>query len=303
MLFKYNIAIKTLLTFAMLFGFIIVNGQNTSLDSAKFYLAERLYNEEQVDSALVLFTELSLEIDKGNINPYTQIAMENASSIYYYNWDVENAKLWMHKILDAPVEDSLDTGSLMDPMTNFKHKALMRLWSLEYEENKELALEYLRRSATEYPYYGFPGSCTNLYKHDIMLIKYEFKTLMALERKKEAIEFGISSMLASYYTGNYPGFIKMLWDVCVKEYGKKAFKKEFLAAVEQLKEKEENIYTMNFLDLNIVVYPHQLYLANNSGKCAILGYSTEEFKNHIKKENALYRFILVNGRVKKRRGK
>jgi|GEM_PF-3942072 len=259
---------KHLFLWLLILFFLDNTLHSQNLDSIKFRKAESLYNQSKVDSALTLYLELSAEVEKGNINPYTQIAMGNVSHIYYSNRS-KKAYPWLKKIINSPLNDSLDTNSLIDPMTNFKHKASLRLFSIEESFSEDsLALSYLNDAFDKYPYYGFPGSCTNVYKHDAYISRLKYQFLLRLDEEYEAIEFGLSSILSAGADGaGFRYHIAAVLEYLKTKHSSKIIQSEWNKSLDQLEVTPENNYKLQYLGYEILIKPRKTYFANAVERC------------------------------------
>jgi tetratricopeptide (TPR) repeat protein len=207
-----NIFLIILISFSIpVFGQTI----NDSLGIKLFNRGIDFYKQGKLDSTLVLWTEI---VDK-NIDGHPSIygaAFFNIPTVYWQLKKYELAKEWYKKILSSNLKDNEETGELMEPHANYKHKSALALAELcEIDSNYNEALEWLNQADKVYRYWGFEGSATNITKKQAYLLNRKTTTLLKLDRKDEAIrtiiiELICSNRLESFFTQSEKKLLTMI---------------------------------------------------------------------------------------------
>lgn len=179
------------------------------------------YSEGKLDSTLVLWTEI---VEKGIDKAFDTYgsAFFNIPTIYWQLKKYDKAKEWYKKVLASDLKDNGETGDLMEPHANYKHKSAVALAGLyEIDSNYEQVLFWLNKADTVYRYWGFEGSATNISKTQAYLLNWETTTLLKLNKKAEAIHEIVVALICS---NDLEGFFKTSEDTLLSLINKQNFK-------------------------------------------------------------------------------
>jgi tetratricopeptide (TPR) repeat protein len=212
---------------------ISVFGQTQS-DNAGLSMFNRgldFYNEGNLDSALAIWTRIVENKIGVQYDTYGS-AFFNIPTIYWQMKNYDKAKEWYKKVLASDLRDNDETGNLMEPHTNYKHKSAMALAGLyEIDSKYTDVLDWLNKADTVYRYWGFEGSATNVSEEEAYLLDWKISTLLKLNRKEEAIQAIILELICSDYLED---FFQKSEDTLLTLIDKKSFKPDFDAALNNL---------------------------------------------------------------------
>ena len=221
-----SIIIFTVLSFNL-------HGQTSddTTDIELFNLGLEHYNNGNLDSTLILWTKIvDNKIGVGN-DTYGN-AFFNIPTVYWQLKNYEKAKEWYKKILASELRDNDETGSLMEPHTNYKHKSAIALAGLyQIDSNYMEVLEWLNKADTLYRYWGFEGSKTNVSKKQAYLLEWKTEILRKLDRQNEAVRAILTELI---YSDKLEGYFSTSEDTLFKLIDKKSFKLEFDMAISQM---------------------------------------------------------------------
>lgn len=196
---------------------------NDSLGHALFKRGLEYYQQGALDSALVLWTEIVEKHIARNDETYGN-AFFNIPTVYWQMQNYDKAKEWYKNILLSDLQDNGETGDIMEPHTNYKHKsaiALARLYAMD--SNYTEVLNYLHQADTLYRYWGFEGSSTNVASVQAFLLKQKTEVLLKLNRKEEAIRSIIIELICS---NELEGFFRESEEKLLALLDKKSFKND-----------------------------------------------------------------------------
>jgi tetratricopeptide (TPR) repeat protein len=188
---------------AILFLFLLIStfslgqAKDDSTGAKMFDRGLEFYNKGHLDSALRIWTEI---VDKKIGVQYDTYggAFYNIPTIYWKMKDYAKAKEWYLKVLASDLRDSDETGSLMDPHANYKHKSALALAGLaQLDSNYTETLEWLNKADTVYRYWGYEGSLTSVSIEQASLLTWKANTLMKLNRKEEAIRAIVTELICA----------------------------------------------------------------------------------------------------------
>tara|TARA_B110000211_G_C14003751_1_gene519793 strand:- start:374 stop:1258 length:885 start_codon:yes stop_codon:yes gene_type:complete len=185
------------IAFIFLSVFCFAKDKTKSTGQKKFDLGLQYYQEGKLDSALVQWKGVLDE--KSNVEPNIYgCAFFNIPTIYWQLKDYDKAKEWFKKVLSSDVKDNDETGSIMEPHTNYKHKSAMALVSLsQIDSNYTEALHWLNQADTLYRYWGFEGSATNISEKQSYLLQNKTDLLLKLDSNNVAIRAIIIELICS----------------------------------------------------------------------------------------------------------
>lgn len=195
---------KLYITIGLLSMSTLIFGQRTSDSTGieKFNIGLKYYENEQLDSALLTWTEIVEQKIGVKYGVYGS-AFLNIPALYWDMKDYENSKKWYQKVLESDLKDSDETGSLSEPHTNYKHKSALALASLnEIDSNYTEVLYWLGLADTVYRYWGFEGSATSISKRQAYLLDWKTSVLIHLDSTNHAIKDIIIELICS----DYPSF-------------------------------------------------------------------------------------------------
>jgi tetratricopeptide (TPR) repeat protein len=189
------------------------------------------YKHGNLDSTLQIWTEL---VDKKigiHYDTYGN-AFFNIPTIYWEMKNYDKAKEWYQKILASDLRDNDETGSLMEPHTNYKHKSAVALAGLyQVDSNYTEVLQWLNKADTVYRYWGFEGSSTNVSERQAYILGWKVDVLLKLKMKEEAIQTIITELICSRSLEN---FFEESEDTLLSLIDKKTFKSDFDNALNEL---------------------------------------------------------------------
>tara|TARA_Y100001934_G_C12292885_1_gene745773 strand:+ start:88 stop:975 length:888 start_codon:yes stop_codon:yes gene_type:complete len=218
---KYYILILALLLVPFL-AFSQKKKDNVALE--KFNQGLAYYQSNKLDSALLIW-ESMVEEEVGIGSDVYGSAFFNIPTIYWQLGDYERAKEWYKKIIDSELNDSDETGSLMEPHTNYKHKSALALAGLyQIDSNYSEVLNWIHKADTLYRYWGFEGSATSISKKQAYLLSWKIQTLLRMSKKDEAIKAIIIELICA---GNLEDFFSLEEDEFINLIDVKPFRKSF----------------------------------------------------------------------------
>lgn len=195
---------KYILIAFLLFPILSPAQDNESISPlARFNKGLEHYENGNLDSTLIIWEEM---VDKkiGVDSDVYGNAFFNIPTIYWELEEQEKAKTWYLRILASDLKDNDETGSLMDPHTNYKHKSATALAGL-YEEEADYAqvLHWLTLAETKYPYWGFIGSNTNISQRKEYLLNWKAGVYMKMDSTEQAIKALLTELICG---GEFPFF-------------------------------------------------------------------------------------------------
>lgn len=206
----------------------------TSNDTTGIKLFNRgleYYNKGNLDSTLVLWTKIVEDKIGIHYDTYGN-AFFNIPTIYWRIKNYEKAKEWYKRLLASDLRDNDETGLLMEPHTNYKHKSAVALAGLfELDSNYQEVLEWLNKADTLYRYWGFEGSATSVSKKQSYLLEWKTEVLRLLNRPNEAIRIILTELICS---NKLEDFFSTSEDTLFKLIDKMSFKSKFDNAINQM---------------------------------------------------------------------
>ena len=205
-----------------------------------FNVGRTFYENGRKDSALAVWSRI---VD-GKVGEHYDIygdALFNIPNVYWEMKNYKKAKEGYKRVLASNLRDDAETGSLMEPHTNYKHKAAIALAGLyQKDSNYDEVLSWLTKSQTLYPYWGFEGSSTNVSQEEAYLLAWKTDILLKLNKKNEAIREIILDLVYAEYPES---FFKKAEDKLADLVDKKEFIDSFNAAINKtvIKGKKNNL--------------------------------------------------------------
>jgi tetratricopeptide (TPR) repeat protein len=221
----------TLLLFTFVFTSSYSQSNTDSTGTALFDRGIQHYNKQNFDSAITIWTEI---VDKklGLHNDIYAYAFFNIPRVYWRMNNYAKAKEWYRKVLSSELRDNDETGSIMEPHTNYKHKSATALASLNQIDSNYLeVLQWLDKADTVYRYWGFEGSATNVNHEQSELLGWKVYILMKLRKKEEAIHTIISELICS---NSHEGSFRESEDTLLAIVDKTNFRSDFDNALNKL---------------------------------------------------------------------
>jgi tetratricopeptide (TPR) repeat protein len=241
---------KILVLCCFLFSTFFAAAQNSANDSLALSLFKRALQcleKEQPDSAIIFFKTIVDEKMAMQTQLYGN-AFYNIPSVYYSMEKTDKAKEWFEKVLNSDLKDNDETGSLMEPHTNYKHKSALALASLaQNDKNYALALSWVLKADTLYRYWGFEGSSTNVSKKQANLLEWKMELFGLLNKNEEATKAVISELICA---DRLTGFFKREQMTFLENIKKKSvFKKELDKALSKtiIKTIDKNNWSASFV--------------------------------------------------------
>lgn len=255
-------------------------GQNDtdSTGFIKFKEGLRYYQEGNLDSALLVWTEI---VDKriGTKYDIYGCSFFNIPTLYWQLKEYDKAKEWYKKVLSSELKDNEETGSIMEPHTNYKHKSAVALASLyRRDSNYTEVLHWLDLADTVYRYWGFEGSATNVCESQESLLEMKTDAYLKMDSNNQAIRAIIIELICA---GHYEEFFSKSENKLIELVNNVSFRPEFDNAFNHLTiiEKDTNnwmacfslyglIYNIPisniFPDWNIPHYWRIYFIENNT---------------------------------------
>ncbi|MFL5730439.1 MAG: hypothetical protein ACJ75J_13205 [Cytophagaceae bacterium] len=214
------------------------------------------YRKGNLDSTLLIWTEI---VDK-KIGIHYDIygnAFFNIPTVYWQMKNYNKAKEWYKKILASDLRDNDETGSLMEPHTNYKHKSAMALAGLyQLDSNYSEALQWINKADTLYRYWGFEGSATNVSEEQAYMLEWKTQVLRKLNKPNEAVRAIVTELICS---DRLEDFFSTSEDTLIRLIDKSSFKEKFDAAMNKLEIKKLNdsnwiaLFSLSGLDYRIPI--------------------------------------------------
>lgn len=155
----------------------------------------KLHEESKTDSSILTFKSI-LEKAKDKETLIFGSSFFNIPILYKNLGNKSEAIKWFKKIIDSNLQDNLETGGLMEPHANFKHKSSIQLGNIYTElDSLETALFWLNQADSIFRYWGFEGSSTSISKHKSRLLLKRIDILKRLNRNQDAINLIINELL------------------------------------------------------------------------------------------------------------
>ncbi len=216
------------------------------------------YNEGKLDSTIAVWTYM-VENKVGKKYDTYGNAFFNIPTVYWQMKEYDKAKTWYKRILDSDLKDSDETGSLMEPHTNYKHKSAAALAGLyAIDSNYVEALKWLDQADTVYRYWGFEGSATNVSLEQAYMLDWKVELLLNLKRKEEAIRAIVIELICA---GSLETFFEKSETQLLGLVDKKQFKADLDKAINELTIK--NINANNWMvSFNLHGLPYQIPVSN-----------------------------------------
>lgn len=169
-------------------------------DSATLQLFNRaveFYRNDNKDSAVNIWEKIVSEKSGKESDIYGN-SFFNIPTTYWALGKNDKAKEWYLKIIGSELKDDDETGSIMEPHTNYKHKSAAALAGLYMQDsNYAEALSWLYKADTVYRYWGFEGSATSISKREAYLLSWKTDLLNKLNKESEAIREIITALIYS----------------------------------------------------------------------------------------------------------
>jgi hypothetical protein len=193
--------IRSLLVF--LLTPLLLSAQTDTTGIALFDKAINLIKNKNNDSSLVIFKKIVAERIGAGSYVYGN-SFFNIPTLFAMQEKYDSAKLWYKKVLVSDLKDNDETGELMEPHTNYKHKSAIRLASLyDRDSNFSEALKWVYLADTVYRYWGFEGSATNVSKKQASLLLWKSYLFSKLDKPQETVHVILFELISS---GRYEGF-------------------------------------------------------------------------------------------------
>ena len=169
----------------------------TALDS--FNIGLYYYNQGNKDTALQLWKTM-LENGNGKHTDIYGSTYFNIPTIYWQLGQKDSARIWYMRLLNSDLKDNDETGMLMEPHTNYKHKSAVALAGLSQSDTNWMdVLHWLNQADTVYRYWGFEGSATSVSKRQSYLNTWKVAVYRKLHQDDQAIhELLIELICASH---------------------------------------------------------------------------------------------------------
>ncbi len=120
----------------------------------------------------------------------------NIPTIYFHQEEYDLAEEWYKKILVSDLKDNEETGQLMEPHANYKHKSAFFLSEIAIQRGDyAMALAWLEKADKLYPYWGFEGSYTNIRKKQAFLKGRKLELLKELGNRDVLVHTLLTDML------------------------------------------------------------------------------------------------------------
>lgn len=204
------------------------------------------YNKGSLDSTLILWTKIVDEKIGVHYDTYGN-AFFNIPTIYWQMKNYEKAKEWYKRIIASDLRDNDETGSLMEPHTNYKHKSAIALAGLfQIDSNYKEVLNWLNIADTLYRYWGFEGSATSITKGQAYLLEWKTDVFLRMDSINQAKHAIIIELICS---DRLESFFESSEDTLLTLVNNENFKVDFDKALENLEiiEKDSNNWTANFV--------------------------------------------------------
>jgi tetratricopeptide (TPR) repeat protein len=186
--------ILLLLTVASLRGFA---EEKDSSALKIFNVGLQFYKAGKLDTAAAIWTYIVEKKVGVNSDVYGN-AFFNIPSVYWQLKQYDRAKEWYKKILASDLKDNEETGSLMEPHTNYKHRSAGGLAGLAMlDSNYAEVLAWLWQADTVYRYWGFEGSATNVSQEQAYLLDWKADVLLKMGKKDEAIREIVTELICA----------------------------------------------------------------------------------------------------------
>jgi tetratricopeptide (TPR) repeat protein len=200
MLIYFHYIIKLSITLFFVLAFSSTSICQSKKDSSGidfFNIGLNYYEQGNLDSAVIIWEQIvEQKIGKG-YDVYGN-AFFNIPTVYFYQKKYKKAKDWFLKIIDSDLRDSDETGSLMEPHTNYKHKAALSLASLyAIDADLEKAIEWVYAADTLYRYWGFEGSASNVNKRKAYIMDLKIRLLSLSDKQEQLIHDIIVELICS----------------------------------------------------------------------------------------------------------
>lgn len=164
----------------------------------------KYYEAGNIDSTLIVWTEMVENKTGIGYDSYGN-AFFNIPTLYWQQKNYPKAIEWYKKVIASDLRDNDETGSLMEPHTNYKHKSACALAGLyQLDSNYTQTLYWLGMADTVYRYWGFEGSATSISKKQAYLLGWKTEVLLKLKRKDEAVRGIVTELIcAGSYLQNF----------------------------------------------------------------------------------------------------
>lgn len=189
------------------------------------------YNNGNLDSTLILWTRIVDNKIGIHYDTYGN-AFFNIPTVYWQLKNFEKAKEWYKKILESDLRDNDETGDLMEPHTNYKHKSAVALAGLyQKDSNFTAVLDCLNQADTLYRYWGFEGSAINVTQEQAYLLAWKVEAMRKLNQTNLAIKTILTELICANRLEN---FFSKSEDTLLMLIDKKTFKQAFNQAIDQM---------------------------------------------------------------------
>jgi hypothetical protein len=199
-----------------------------------------------IDSSIIILKEVYNSENCKSTTSYP-IAFFNIPVLYLNKGEVDSAQIWFNSILNSDLKDNDETGSLMEPHANYKHKSAYFLAELEIKKkNWKEVYNWMNKIDTLYRYWGFEGSATNVSLYQSDLLYWKTIALLELKEKKLAekeilIELICADELEDFFSTSKDTLLYLLKT-------EKKFKNSFEKGLSEMKieKKDDNNWVASF---------------------------------------------------------
>jgi len=196
-----------------------------------FNLGRTYYEKGQLDSTLAIWSRI---VDRGIGRHYDTYgsALFNIPNLYWQKKEYAKAKEGYRRVLASDLRDNAETGSLMEPHTNYKHQAAVALAGL-YQIDNDYAevVAWLDKAQTLYPYWGFEGSATSISLKEVHLLEWKTDALLKQHKQAEAVREIILDLV---YAGYPKEYFQEAIDGLFTLLDKKSFSSDFGKALDKM---------------------------------------------------------------------
>ncbi len=189
------------------------------------------YNIGNFDSAITVWKEIVENEIAKDYDTYGA-AFFNIPTLYLHQKNYDNAKEWFLKIINSDLKDSDESGSLMEPHKNYKHKSAIELARIHQKDsNFYEALHWINNAGTVYRYWGFEGSGSNTSKRQAFLLEWKTDIYLKLDSLNQAKREIIIELICA---DNLQIFFQKSEDKLIELIKNENFKKEFDFALKNI---------------------------------------------------------------------
>lgn len=208
---RYTIALMLIFTLNNLIA-------QSDIDSTCYKLFDKgleFSEKGLVDSTLKIMKEVYNSQKCKGTGTYP-VAFFNIPVLYLNIGKEDSAKVWFNSVLNSDLKDNDETGSLMEPHANYKHKSAFYLAGIEMKKkNWKEVYNWMNKIDTIYRYWGYEGSATNVSQSQAEILYWKTIALLELKEKKLAEKEIIKELicadrLESFFTGSKDTLLYLL---------------------------------------------------------------------------------------------